>query len=227
VKRALSRGSAVALGGTAFLAVYREGVETTLFYQALFAGAGTATHAAVGGFATGCAALAVVYVLFQRFGKRIPIRQFFFITSSLLYYLAFVFAGRGVTALQQVGWVSATPAPGVPRIDLLGVNPTLEALLAQAVLLLLLAYAVVVTLRTRPTPIPTNTLAAEVHRLHELATTMRAELTHLSETNPALRAGLSPHIDAFVNRVAALDGELNPPPPTNGGRHKRPADSTA
>lgn len=150
VKSAMGRGSFLALAGAAFLAVFREGIETVLFYQALIAGAGAHTGPAIAGFAVGCVALAIVYVLFQRFGKRLPIRQFFLITGGLLYYLSFVFAGRGVAALQQIGWLSTTPVPGLPAVDLIGFHPTVETLIAQGILLACLVYAMIVSWRDHP-----------------------------------------------------------------------------
>jgi high-affinity iron transporter len=149
VKVALSRGSGLALAGAAFLAVYREGVETVLFYQALVGSAPGAASAVVGGLFVGGAALAVVYGLFRRFGMRVPIRQFFLGTSVLLYYMAIVFTGKGVAELQEAGWIAVTPVSGAPRVDFLGVYPTVETLLAQGVLVVLLVYAIVVTVRQR------------------------------------------------------------------------------
>jgi high-affinity iron transporter len=149
VKGALARGSGLALAGAAFLAVYREGVETVLFYNALLASPGAETGAVVSGIGIGLIGLAILCVVFNRFGRRVPLRQFFLGTSILLYYLAFVFAGRGIAELQQIGWVGITPVPGMPRIDLLGLYPTLETLAAQGLLLVLLVYAIVVTLRQR------------------------------------------------------------------------------
>lgn len=145
VKTALARGSAWALGGAAFLAVFREGVETVLFYEALLGTAKGAEGMIAAGFAAGAAALGFVYLLFIRFGMGIPIRPFFFGTSVLLYYLSFVFAGRGIAELQEGGVISTTPAAGVPQIDLLGIHPTVEGLLVQGVLLACLLYAVAVT----------------------------------------------------------------------------------
>jgi high-affinity iron transporter len=146
VKTALSRGSGWALAGAAFLAVFREGVETVLFYEALLGTAEGAEGMVVAGFAGGVVALAFVYLLFLRFGMRIPIRPFFFGTSVLLYYLAFVFAGRGVAELQEGGLISTTPTAAVPQVDLFGIHPTVEGLLVQGLLLACLLYAVAVTL---------------------------------------------------------------------------------
>ena len=147
VKTAVATGNLFALGGAAFLAVYREGVETVLFYKALLDGAGSQAGAVVLGFAAGLAGLAVVYVLYQRLGRRLPMRQFFLVTGGLLYYLAVVFAGKGVAELQGAGVVSTTLVPWVPRIDGLGLYPTVETLAAQAVLILCALYAAAVALR--------------------------------------------------------------------------------
>ena len=162
VKTALSTGSGLALAGAAFLAVYREGVETVLFYQALFGSAAGAAGPVIGGLIAGGAALAVVYVLFVRFGRRIPIRPFFLGTSVLLYYMAIVFAGKGVAELQEAGWIGVTPVAAVPRIDFLGVYPTLETLLAQGVLVGLLLYALGVMLWRRRRLHATQRAAADL-----------------------------------------------------------------
>ncbi len=147
VKSALATGNAVALGGAAFLAVYREGTETILFYKALIGSAAGALTPVVAGFAGGAAGLVLVYVLYMRVGARLPLRQFFLVTGALLYYLAVVFAGKGVAELQGAGWIGTTAVPWVPRVDFLGLYPTAQTLAAQGALLLCVVYALVVTLR--------------------------------------------------------------------------------
>jgi high-affinity iron transporter len=91
----------------------------------------------------------MVSLLFARFGMRIPIRQFFLTTGGLLYAMAIIFAGKGVHELQEAGIVGLTAVSGVPRIDALGLFPTLESLLAQGVLVGLLLYGACVTLAGR------------------------------------------------------------------------------
>jgi high-affinity iron transporter len=147
VKSALATGNAAALGGAAFLAVYREGTETILFYKALIDSAPGALTPVVVGLAVGAFGLAVVYALYTRLGARLPLRQFFLATGGLLYYLAVVFAGKGVAELQGAGWVSTSTVPWVPRVDVLGLYPTVETLAAQGALLLCALYALIVTLR--------------------------------------------------------------------------------
>ena len=131
VTAALERGGGRALAMVAFLAVYREGAETALFYQALFnEGQGNGLPITVG-ILVGFAVLAVIFTLFYRFGVRIPLRPFFATTSVLLYYMAFVFAGKGVRELQEGNAVPITVLPGFPHVDTLGLYPTVETLLTQ------------------------------------------------------------------------------------------------
>jgi high-affinity iron transporter len=144
VNRALQSGGGTALGLASFLAVYREGAETALFYQALFADASTVAGPLILGGLVGAVALVVVFTLFYRFGIRIPLRAFFMVTSVLLYLLAFIFAGKGVHELQEGGAISETHVAG-PRIADLGIYPTVETLALQSVLLVLFIYAVVKT----------------------------------------------------------------------------------
>ena len=129
----------------AFLAVYREGAETALFYQALFSQANGAVLPLALGIVAGSVALGIVFVLFYRFGVRIPMRTFFAATSLLLYYMAFVFAGRGIRELQEGNVLSMTPLSHVPHVAWLGLFPTVETVAIQTVLLVLFAFAVLKT----------------------------------------------------------------------------------
>lgn len=143
VQEAVTGGSAFALASAAFLAVYREGFETVLFYKALFvSGGSTAATAApvIGGMMVGGALLALVYIAINRYGVRLPLKPFFAVTSAFLYYTAFVFAGKAVAELQAGGVISTTVLPGWPRLPAVGIYPTLESILAQ-VLLVVLALA--------------------------------------------------------------------------------------
>jgi len=149
VTAALASGGATALAFVAFLAVYREGAETALFFQALLGEAGRPAGAIALGIAAGAVVLVAIFTVFHRYGVKIPLRPFFTLTSGLLYAMAFVFAGRGVAELQEVSAVPITLVRGMPRIDALGIYPTAESLGLQALLVALLAAALVVTFRPR------------------------------------------------------------------------------
>ncbi len=152
VHQAVTGGSSLALASAAFLAVYREGFETVLFYKALFisAGPGVALAPIGGGMLVGVAILVAVYLAMSRFGVRLPLRPFFAFTSAFLYYMAFVFAGAGVVELQEGGIIPMTPVPWAPRIPLLGIHPTVESLAAQLALVALALVALIWTFVIEP-----------------------------------------------------------------------------
>jgi len=152
---ALGAGGGLALGGVAFLAVFREGVETVLFYKALNAMSAGATLPILVGFGVGLVALAVIYMAFTRLGVRIPLRPFFAMTSGILYLMATIFAGAGISELQEAGVVGTTPLIGIPTLPGLGIYPTVETVAAQGLLVVLLVGALFITFGlSRPVILP-------------------------------------------------------------------------
>lgn len=139
LRAALTRGSMAALAFAAFLAVFREGAETVLFYNALAAGHPGQAGAIAAGIAVASALLFGLYAAMRTASVRLPFGLFFGATAALLYALAIVFAGQGVLELQGAGLLRATPLDGVPTIAWLGIFPSREGLLAQGLLLLALA----------------------------------------------------------------------------------------
>lgn len=131
---ALSRKSAFFMFALAFVAVYREVFETILFYIALWSRGNGASILA--GLAAGVAALVVVTVLMLRTSRRLPITQFFSLSSLLIAVLAVVLAGKGIAAIQEAGLLPAI-AVNAPRVEALGVYPSMLPLLAQATVLVI------------------------------------------------------------------------------------------
>lgn len=133
VSGAARRRSAWGLFALAFIAVYREVFETVLFYSALATdGNGSAL---LGGFLSALALLALIAWILLRTSARMPIGRFFSLTSILVGLLAVVLAGKGVAALQEAGWIDVLPV-AAPRIDILGMYPTMQTLAVQAMVLL-------------------------------------------------------------------------------------------
>jgi high-affinity iron transporter len=137
---AVSSKSAFAMMILAFAAVYREGFETVLFYQALAFDA--SMGAVVSGFVPGMILITAVGVLIIRAGTRLPLKQMFAITNSILVYLSFVFVGKGLYNLHEAGVFAARqlPLPDVQALRLLfGWYPLVETTVAQALYLTLIA----------------------------------------------------------------------------------------
>jgi len=131
---AMSRRSAWALFGLSFIAVYRDVFETVLFFSALAVDGHEG--ALLGGLACGVAALAVIAWLLLRTSARMPIGKFFAISSIAVAVIAVILAGKGMSGLQEAGWVSANPIPW-PHVQVLGIYPTAETAIAQVVVLLI------------------------------------------------------------------------------------------
>jgi high-affinity iron transporter len=222
VHSALSDGRSMALAGAAFLAVYREGFETVLFYQALYGSAPAAAMTITGGCLAGTVALLIVTVLFRRFQVQIPIRQFFFVTGLFLYGMAAIFAGQGVHELQDAGIIAVTPLAGVPTIELLGIYPTVQSLALQGVFVVLLAYATAVTLRrSRRAAVEGQgaDVMLEARALRGAIDALREELAARRANEGDVRAD---RLQGLLAHAERLVGDLQPRPPVhgraNGGR---------
>lgn len=152
---ALARNSLLGLSAIAFLAVFREGAETALFYVGI--APSIALFDLIVGVTIGAVALGVIGVGVLRFGVRIPLRAFFLGTSVLVFYLALKFLGVGLHALQVAGVVPATPRTYLPDSSLIGAFPTVETTVVQALLLgAALAWLAVDAARRRSDTVPSD-----------------------------------------------------------------------
>ncbi|OVZ95544.1 MULTISPECIES: FTR1 family protein [Yersinia] len=136
--KSLSSGSMIGLWLTSFLAVYREGAETVLFYLALMGDASTTSgHLSIlAGFGVGCVILLVAYLVMRFTVVKLPLKPFFMFTGGFMYLMAFVFAGKSVLELIEGKLFEPTLLPGVPEISWLGIYPYVETLIPQGILLI-------------------------------------------------------------------------------------------
>ncbi|MGP0069898.1 MAG: FTR1 family protein [Isosphaeraceae bacterium] len=148
-RRGLEWGGQGTLALTAFLAVYREGAETSLMYQALIGSQGQTRSGVLGltiGFVAGLAILAAIAVLVRATSVRLPLRTFFKFTGLFLFALAVIFAGNGVFELQNAGILITTHLAWMGNgLPMAGIYPNLQAVSVQGLLVLgaLLAWAVI------------------------------------------------------------------------------------
>lgn len=140
---ALTAGSLFGLWVTSFLAIYREGAETVLFYYALIGDAKSAVSLAylLAGFVSGAILLAICYFIMRYSVVKLPLKPFFMLTGSFMYVMAFVFAGKSVLELIEGKLFEPTLVAGVPEISWLGVYPYVETLVPQAILILAAIFA--------------------------------------------------------------------------------------
>jgi high-affinity iron transporter len=156
---AVSVGSTSALMLVGFTAVYREGFESALFYQALLSfGPGLGIWVAAG-LVAGVAVLAVVSWVIFRLGHRVPIKAFLSTAVVLLMATSVAFLGNAVRSLQEADVVGLHRWPAWPRAPIflaqsLGYWPSRETLGAQFVLVAIYivgaGYLFVLRPRLRP-----------------------------------------------------------------------------
>lgn len=136
---AVSLGSTTALVLVGFTALYREGFETALLYQALVEfGQGLGGWILVG-LVAGLVALAVVSYLIFRLGQALPVKAFLATAVVLLMATSVAFLGNAVRALQTADLVALTPLDGWPQTPIFlsqaaGYWPSVETLGAQTAL---------------------------------------------------------------------------------------------
>ena len=135
VSAALNRRSALFLFVLAFVAVYREVFETILFLVAMWSEQNEV--AIVAGLLSGTAVLALLAYWMLGLSARLPIAQFFRLSSLLIAVLAIMLVGKGVVALQEAGWMSQSLVDG-PRVDWLGIYPSWQSLSAQVMVALII-----------------------------------------------------------------------------------------
>ncbi len=156
VSGAVAAGGALAFAGLGFTAVYREGFETVLFYQALALFAeGLILWVVLGAVVAAIALAGVGYAVFG-LGKKLPLKPLLIGGASVLLLLSVAFAGNAVHALQSADVIAATPVDaGWARLpifiaELTGIHPTVQGLAVQAALLAVYALGALYMFGVRP-----------------------------------------------------------------------------
>ncbi len=112
--------------------VYREGLETVLFLQALQTSAGLGTAALGAGIGLG--ATLIVGVITFKLQRKLPFKRMLILTGVLIALVLAVMVGTTVHNLQGIGWLPSTATSFEVSINWsmwLGVYPTWEGIGAQ------------------------------------------------------------------------------------------------
>jgi high-affinity iron transporter len=141
VAAAAASGGAIAFAGLGFTAVYREGFETVLFYQALALYAKGLEVWIVAGAAAAAIALGGVAYAILKLGRKLPIRPILIGGASILLLLSVSFAGNAVRSFQEGAVIGVTPIDGdwarlpIFVAEITGIHPTVEGIAVQSALL--------------------------------------------------------------------------------------------
>lgn len=115
-----------------FLAVFREGAETVIFYESIYSMTNDSRGMWIGGIAA-AVVLIIIFLIIRFTSVKIPIGPFFLVTSILMSLLVIIFAGGGVHSLIEGDLLPGMYVEGLPTNDWLGFYPYVETVVAQII----------------------------------------------------------------------------------------------
>ncbi len=150
-KQSISNGSVMSLAILSFLAVFREGAETVIFYEALLAMDTAENHIPVWwGALTATIALVVIFLIIRFTSVKIPYKQFFNVMSILVSVLVVIFAGSGLHELIEADVFDGIYMASWPTNDFLGLYPYVQTVVFQIVMaIIVIALYIVSTIRRK------------------------------------------------------------------------------
>jgi FTR1 family protein len=125
-------GQALGLVVLGLSSVYREGLETVLFLQAMQSSAGTG--AAALGAGIGLGATLIVGLITFKLQRKLPFKRMLILTGVMIALVLAVMVGTTVHNMQGVGWLASTKTSFDVPLDWstwLGVYPTWQGIGAQ------------------------------------------------------------------------------------------------
>lgn len=127
-------GSFLSMFALSFLAVFREGAETILFYVGILPRISSFDF--VLGISLALLVLIVIAFVMNKASQFFLPHKVFFILTWLIYALAFKMTGVSIHALQLTNMIPNHLISGIPSIDILGIYPSWEGLAGQTLFIL-------------------------------------------------------------------------------------------
>jgi len=138
------------IGFISFLAVFREVFETVLFLRALWLdGASEEKLYLLLGLLSAFVLIFILAFFLLKWSVKLPLNKLFSLSSTVMVVLALILTGKGLRALQVAGHLSLTPLSLPLNMPFLGIYPSLETLLSQALVLALIGFLWAYEKRTR------------------------------------------------------------------------------
>lgn len=141
MKAVTATGSFISMFALSFLAVFREGAETILFYVGIlprirsfdfFLGIGLAL-----------AVLAILAILMTKASHLVKPHKIFFLLTWMIYALAFKMLGVSLHALQLTNMLSNHVLSNFPTIDWAGIYPSWEVVACQMMFIFIIVIVTV------------------------------------------------------------------------------------
>lgn len=135
----LSTGSFISMFVLSFLAVFREGAETILFYVGILPL--ISLQNLIIGVVSAILILIVIALVLIYASSKIKIHQVFFILTWTIYFLAFKMLGTSIHMLQVVGILPLHVIHFIPTVEILGIYANIEVFISQLILIIIIMIA--------------------------------------------------------------------------------------
>ena len=141
----LSTGSFVSMFVLSFLAVFREGAETILFYVGILPL--ISLQNLIIGIVSAVLILIVIALVLIYASSKIKIHQVFFVLTWTIYFLAFKMLGTSIHMLQVVGILPLHVVHFIPTMEILGIYANMEVFISQLILIVIIVIATLIKKR--------------------------------------------------------------------------------
>ena len=136
IDKAINSGSFISIFLLSFLAVFREGAETILFYAGIIPF--ITMKNLILGLLLALLVLIIVGLILIFATNKIKLHNLFFILTYLIYILSFKMLGVSIYMLQVVGYIPLTIINNFPTIEFLGIYANYQVVCAQVLLIIVL-----------------------------------------------------------------------------------------
>ncbi|WP_455045313.1 FTR1 family protein [Leptotrichia trevisanii] len=135
----LSTGSFISMFVLSFLAVFREGAETILFYVGILPL--ISLQSLIIGIVSAILILVIIAFVLIYASSKIKIHQIFLVLTWTIYFLAFKMLGTSIHMLQVVGILPLHVVNFIPTVEILGIYANMEVFICQLILITIITFA--------------------------------------------------------------------------------------
>lgn len=142
VKAVATSGSFISMFALSFLAVFREGAETILFYVGIIPL--ISMKNLILGIVLAIIVLIIITIIILYTSSKIKVYKMFFLLTWMIYLLAFKMLGTSVHMLQVVGIIPLRVIPFVPTVESVGLYANWEVFTAQLIFVLVVTITMLI-----------------------------------------------------------------------------------
>ena len=142
MKAVATSGSFISMFALSFLAVFREGAETILFYVGIIPL--ISMKNLILGIVLAIIVLIIITIIILYTSSKIKVYKMFFLLTWMIYLLAFKMLGTSVHMLQVVGIIPLKVIAFVPTIESIGLYANWEVFTAQLIFVLFITITMLI-----------------------------------------------------------------------------------